>query len=41
MAACLNGHIDTVRMLLGEFHANVNIQSKVRAVVRLVLCGDV
>ena len=41
MAACLNGHIDTARMLLGELHANNDIQDNVRAPVRLVLCGDV
>ena len=41
MLACNNGHIDIARMLLGEFHANVDIQDKVRAIVRLVLCGDV
>ena len=41
MKACWNGHIDTARMLLGEFHANIDIQSEVRAIVILVLCGDV
>ena len=41
MLACLNGYIDIARMLLGEFHANIDIQNKVRAIVRLVLCGDV
>ena len=41
MYACVHGHIDTARMLAGEFHANVDIQNKVRAIVRLVLCGDV
>ena len=41
MYACYNGHIDTARMLLGEFNANVDIQDRVRAIVRLVLCGDV
>ena len=41
MWACINGHIDTARMLLGEFHANIDIQSKVRAIVRFVPCGDV
>ena len=41
MLACWNGDIDTARMLLGEFHANIDIQDKVRATVRLVLCGDV
>ena len=41
MWACENGHVDTARMLAGEFHANIDIQSMVRAIVRLVLCGDV
>ena len=41
MWACWNGHIDTARMLLGEFHANIDIQDMVRAIVRLVRCGDV
>ena len=41
MRACVNGYIDIARMLLGEFHANVDIQDKVRAILRLVLCGDV
>ena len=41
MEACRKGHIDTARMLLGEFHVNIEIQNKVRAIVRLVLCGDV
>ena len=41
MAACSKGHIDTARMLLGEFHASIDIRNKVRAIVRLVLCGDV
>ena len=41
MLACLNGRIDIARMLAGEFHANVDIQNTVRAIVRLVLCGDV
>ena len=40
MHACMNGHVDTARMLLGEFHANVDNQDTVR-IVRLVLCGDV
>jgi len=35
MEACGNGHIDTARMLLGEFHANIEIQNDVRAIVRL------
>ena len=41
MLACGNGRIDTARMLLGDFHANIDIQDMVRAIVRLVLCGDV
>ena len=41
MYACDNGEIDTARMLLGEFHAHSDIQNTVRAIVRLVLCGDV
>ena len=41
MWACLKGHIDTARMLVGEFHANIDIQNTVRAIVRLVLCGNV
>ena len=41
MMACSMGHIDTARMLVGEFHANIDIKNKVRAIVRLVLCGDV
>ena len=40
MKACSEGHIDTARMLAGEFHASIDIQDKVRAIVRLVLCGD-
>ena len=41
MWACEKGHIDTARMLVGEFHANIEIQNEVRAIVRLLLCGDV
>ena len=41
MRACMNGHIDIARMLLGEFHADIDIQNKVRAILRSVLCGDV
>ena len=41
MNACSNGHIDIARMLAGEFYANIDIQDKVKAIVRLVLCGDV
>ena len=41
MLACRNGDIDTARMLVGEFNANVDIQDTVRAIVRLSLCGDV
>ena len=32
MLACIFGHIDIVRMLVIEFHANVDIQSTVRAI---------
>ena len=41
MTASLDGDIDIARMLLGEFHANINIQNEVTAILRLVLCGDV
>ena len=41
MVTCRKGDIDTARMLLGGFNANIDIQSKVRAIVRLSLCGDV
>ena len=41
MMACRYGYIDTARMLVGEFHAKIDFQNKVRAIVRLVLCGDV
>ena len=41
MLACMNGDVDIARMLLGEFHANIEVQNKVRAIVRLVLCSDV
>ena len=41
MDSCKEGEIDIARMLLGEFHANVDIQNTVRAIVRLVLSGDV
>ena len=41
MLACEKGDIDTARMLAGEFDANIDIQNTVRAIVRLVLCGDV
>ena len=41
MMACMNGEIDIARMLVGEFHANIDIQDTVRAIVRLFLCGDV
>ena len=30
MWACWNGHIDTARMLVDEFHANIDIQNNVR-----------
>ena len=35
MTACMFDHIDAARMLLGEFHANIEIQNTVRAIVRL------
>ena len=35
MKACEYGRIDTARMLLVEFHANLDIQNDVRAIVRL------
>ena len=41
MLACMNGHIDIARMLVGEYNANVDVQSLVRAIVRLLLCGEV
>ena len=41
MRACMMGLIDIARMLLVEFHANIEIQNDVRAIVILVLCGDV
>ena len=41
MGACYNGHIDIARMLVGEFHANIDTHDKVRTIVRSVLCGDV
>ena len=41
MSACSTGHIDIVRMLVGEYHANIDIQTKVRAIMRLLLCSDV
>ena len=41
MEACSNGEIDTACILAGEFHANIDIQNKVRAIVRLVLCVEV
>ena len=41
MYACSNGHIETAFMLLGDFLANIYIQNRVRAMVRLLLCGDV
>ena len=37
----MNGHIDKARVLLGEFHADIEIQNTVRALVRLVQCGEV
>ena len=41
MYACQRGHVDTARVLVGEFHANIDIQDNVREIVRWVLCGDV
>ena len=41
MWACHNGHIDIARMLVGEFHANVDIQKKVTAIVGLLRRDDV
>ena len=35
MLACMEGHVDISRMLLGDFHANIDIQNTVRAIVRL------
>ena len=35
MGACKAGHIDIARMLVSEFHAKVDIQNDVRAIVRL------
>ena len=35
MYACEDGQFYIARMLGGEFHANIDIQSKVRAIVRL------
>ena len=35
MWACMNGHIDIARMLLGKYHANIDIQSTVRAMANL------
>ena len=36
MGACENGHIDTARMLVSEFHANVNSEDWVRAIMCFV-----
>ena len=41
MLVCSNGHIDIARMLVGEFHANIEIQNTVIVIVRLLLCGNV
>ena len=35
MSACRNGNIAIARMLTGEFHASVDIQDTVRAIVSL------
>ena len=31
MLACRNGHIDIARMLVGEYHASIEIRDSVRA----------
>ena len=41
MSACSEGHVDIARMLVCKFNANIDIQDKVRAIVRLSLCCDV
>ena len=40
MSACWMGHIDIARMLVGEYHANIEIQTTVRAfaISRLWCC---
>ena len=41
MLACNIGRIDIARMLVGECHANIDIQNTVRAIVKLRDCdGD-
>ena len=41
MWACKKGHIDIARMLLGEYHAHIDIQNRVRVIARLSLSCDV
>ena len=41
MMACYHGYIDIARMLVGEYHANIDIQNTVSVIVRLMLCGYV
>ena len=38
MLACYHGHIDIARMLAGEFNANIDMQTTVRAIARSCLC---
>ena len=33
--------MDIARMLVGEYHANIDIQNRVSVIVRLLLCGYV
>ena len=33
MRACMNGHIDIARMLVGEYNANIDIADTVRVIV--------
>ena len=35
MLACYNVDIDIARMLVGEYHANIDIQNNVRGIVKL------
>ena len=41
IVACREGHMDIARMLVGEYHANIDIQNTVSVIVRLLLCGYV
>ena len=41
MLACYHSKIDIARMLAGEFNANIDMQTMVRAIVRSYLCGYV